>query len=215
MAVIIFIIALFTAIRWATYKKDDFESKTAKQKFAALLKRHWVFYSFFSTFALLTYFSQVAEEAVKANQPARVEPKQEVLSEKPKFEDGELFYFKNSDDGKAHPVSYKFGYSKVSEKYVVVLDDGVPKDDYIVSQVFMGVVSMIYREFLNSHGGDPSKIFEHVPLDVPKNQVPKPLGKKVMRSKLGGNYFYFSNFAASDGTNSDVQAFVVWKEAAE
>lgn len=152
---------------------------------------------------------------MKANQPARVEPKQEVLSEKPKFEDGEFFYIKNEDDGTSHTVQYKFGYAKSGEKYAVILDDPVPKEDYIVSQVFMGVVSMIYREFLDSHGGDPSKIFEHVPLDVPKNQIPKPVGKMVLRSKLGDSYFYFSNLAASDGTNSDVQAFVVWKEAAE
>lgn len=215
MAVIIFIIAFFTAIRWATYKKDDFESKTAKQKFTTLLKKHWVFYSLFSTFALLIYFSQVAEEAVKANQPARVEAKQEVLSENPKFEDGEFFYLENSDDGRNHPVTYNFTYSKVGKKYAVFLKKPVSKEDYITSQVFLGAVAVIYREFLDSNGGDPSKMFELVPLDVPKNQIPKPVGKMVLRSKLGESYFYFSNLAASDGSNSDVQAFVVWKEAAE
>lgn len=215
MAIIIFIIALFTAIRWATYKKDDFDSKTAKQKFAALLKRHWVFYSFFSTFALLTYFSQVAEEAVKVNQPARVEPKQEVLSEKPKFEDGEFFYIKNEDDGTSHTVQYKFTYAKSGEKYAVILDDPVPKEDYIASQVFMGAVSVIYKEMMESHGGDPSKIFELVSLDVPKNQTPKPFGKKVMRSRVGDHYFYFSSFVASDDKYNDLKAFAVWKESAE
>lgn len=215
MAVIIFIIAFFTAIRWATYKKDDFESKTIKQKFGSLLRRHWVFYSFFSTFALLTYFSQVAEDAVKSNQPASVELKQEALPEKPKFEDAEFFYIKNDDDGTSHTVQYKFTYSKIGEKYAVFLKNPVSKDDYITSQIFLGAVSVIYREILDSHGGDPSKMFELVPLDVPKNQFPKPVGKMALRSKLGNSYFYISNLAASDGTNSDVQAFVVWKEAAE
>lgn len=215
MAIIIFIIALFTTIRWATYKKDDFESKTTKQKFCTLLRRHWLFYSFFSTFAILTYFSQVAEEAVKANQPARVEAKQEVLSGNPNFEDAEFFYIKNEDDGKSRTVQYKFTYSKVGDKYAVLLKEPVSKEDYITSQVFMGVVQAIYRETLDSHGGDPSKMFELVPLDVPKNQSPKPVGEMALRSKLGDSYFYISNLAASDGTNSDVQAFVVWKEAAE
>ncbi len=215
MELIIFIIALFTAIRWATYKKDDFESKSTKQKLAALLRRHWLFYSLFSTLALLTYFSQVAEDAVKANQPARVETKQEVLPNRPKFEDGEFFYLENRTDGKAYPVNFTFSYSKAGEKYVVLLDDPVPKQDYIISQVFTGVVSIIYRELLESHGGDPSKIFEHVDLDVPKNQNPKPFGKKVLRSKVGDVYFYFSSFVASDEKYDDIKGFVVWKETAE
>lgn len=215
MGLIIFIIALFTAIRWVTYKKDGFESKSTKQKFVALLKSHWLLYSLFSIFALLFFFSQVAEEAVKANQPDRVEKKQDVLPDKPKFEDGEFFYLENREDGKAHPVNFKFGYSKVGDKYAVFLDNSVPKEDYITSQVFLGTVAVIYREILNSQGGDPSKMFELVPLDVPKNQNPKPFGKKVLRSKFGDVYFYFSSFVASDEKYDDLKGFVVWKETAE
>lgn len=220
----IFLIAIvaFTAFRWVTYKRDDFQIKSVKERATILLHKHKFFYACFGFLAFVAYMAEVGSPVTAPISPVPVVDEQVVKKDTSNLDDikianAEFFYLQMGEDQKLHHVGYNFSYFKTStDKYVISFKKPVPKTDDVTSQVFIGALAVIYREHItDSHGGDPSKIFEFVPLAVPKNQSPKPCCKQVMRTKIGNSYYYFSNLAASDESNSDLAAFVVWKEIIE
>lgn len=220
MNIFFIVIIAFTAFRWVTYKRDDFQTKTVKERAVILLHKHKFFYACFGFLAFVAYMAVTTP--ISPVRPVPVVDPQIVKEENSNLADvkitnAEFFYLQMGEDQKLHHVGYNFSYLKTNtDKYAIRFEKAVPKTDDVTSQIFIGALTVIYHEVLpDSHGGDPSKIFEFVPLDVPKNQSPKPCCKQVMRTKIGNSYYYFSNLAASDDSNSDLAAFVVWKEIIE